>query len=83
MDHVVHGDEPSSGCDEPREGVPGVKEHGHVVVPVEEDELLLPEDDENGVSELRDFRQDEHPCPESADPVVFDKAEKITKISSG
>lgn len=67
---VVHAHEPTSGRDVVRVRVPGVQEHGHVVVPVEEDEGLFSEDDEDGVTKLRDLAQGEHPVPEPAHSVV-------------
>ena len=50
VDHVVHGHEPAAARHLVLVGVPGVEQHGDVVVPVQEDEALLPEDDEHGVA---------------------------------
>lgn len=61
---------PSGGGDELREGVPGEEEDGDVVVPVQEDELVLPEHDEDGVDQLGRLRQRERPHPEAEVVVV-------------
>ena len=50
VDQVVHGHEPSAAGHHVFVGVPGVEQHGDVVVPVEEDELLFPQDDEESVT---------------------------------
>ena len=49
---VVHHHEPPAGRGEADIGVPGEPEHGHVMVPVEEDQLLLPENNEHCVHKL-------------------------------
>lgn len=67
---VVHAHEPAGGGDVVGVGVPGIEQHGHVVVPVKEDEGLLPEHNEHCVSKLRDFAEREHPVPEAAHTVV-------------
>ena len=46
----VHRHEPAAPRDHVLVGVPGVEEHSDVVVPVQEDQLLLPQDDEYGIS---------------------------------
>lgn len=46
---VVHGHEPASACHLVPVGEPGVEQNGDVVVPVEEDEALLPQDNEHRV----------------------------------
>lgn len=45
-----------------------------MVVPVEEDERLFAQDDEDGVAELGHLRQHEHGGPESGDLVTQDVA---------
>ena len=50
VDHEVHGHEPAAARHLVLVGVPGVEQHGDVVVPVQEDEALLPQDDEHRVS---------------------------------
>ena len=55
---VVHHHEPSAGRGEADIGVPGEPEHSHVVIPVEEDQLLLPEDDEHCVHQLWQLSED-------------------------
>jgi len=70
VNQVVHADEPAGCGDVVGVRVPGVQEHGHVVVPVQEDERLLPEHDEDGVTELGNLRQREHPVPEASYAVV-------------
>lgn len=49
VDCVVHGHEPASTCHLVPVGEPGVEQNGDVVVPVEEDEALLPQDNEHRV----------------------------------
>jgi hypothetical protein len=46
-------------------------------LPVQEDERLLPENDEDGVAEFRNLRQDEEKRPEAGDAIVLDEAEKM------
>lgn len=53
--------------------VPGVKQNRDVVIPVKEDEALLAEHDEDGVSQLWKFAQDEQPAPKPADTFVEDR----------
>ena len=72
MDEVVHGDEPLGGIDEIRVVVPAVDEDGYVMVPVEEDELLLAEDDEIRVHELGAFGEAEEEGPEPQTPFAYD-----------
>lgn len=50
VDGVVHGHEPAAAGHLVSVGEPGVDQHGDVVVPVKEDEALLPEDDERCVT---------------------------------
>jgi len=54
--------------------VPHVDEDAHVMVPVQEDERLLAEDDEGGVPELEQLGQGEQPGPEAAHFVCLHKA---------
>lgn len=50
VDQVVHGHEPAAASHHVFVGVPGVEQHGNVMVPVEEDEFLLPQDNEESVT---------------------------------
>ncbi len=50
MNHVVHGHEPAAARHLVLVGVPRVEQHSDVMVPVQEDEALLPEDDEHCVT---------------------------------
>ena len=45
---------------------------------MQEDERLLPEDDEDGVAEFRNLGQDKEERPKSGNAVVLDEAEKGT-----
>ena len=58
---------------------PGVEEDGDMVVPVQEDERLLPENDEDGVSQLGHLAQGEHPVPKSTHSVIQETAKTGTK----
>lgn len=46
----IHGHEPAAAGHHVLVGEPGVEQHRDVVVPVEEEQLLLPEHDEGGVT---------------------------------
>lgn len=46
----VHGHEPTTPGNHVLVGVPGVQEHSDVVVPVQEDQLLLPQNNEYCIS---------------------------------
>jgi len=61
VDQVVHGHEPAAARHHVLVGVPGVQQHRDVVVPVEEDETLLPQDDEEGVAWRRRRRGESEP----------------------
>ncbi len=67
---VVHGHEPAARRRKVLVRVPAVDEHGGVVVPVEEDELLLAQHDEHRVDELGQLAHDEHVGPEAGDAVA-------------
>lgn len=47
---IVHGHEPTTPGHHVLVGVPGVQEHSDVVIPVQEDQLLLPQDNEYCIS---------------------------------
>lgn len=49
VNSVVHGHEPAPACHLVPVGEPGVEQNGDVVVPVEEDEPLLPQDNKHRV----------------------------------
>lgn len=70
---VVHHDEPPRAGRVLREAEPAVEQHGDVVVPVEEDQRLLPEHDEDGVPQLGQLAQHEHERPEARDAVLRDE----------
>ena len=55
MHEEVHDDEPAGWSRVLAEGVPAVDEDGDVVIPVEEYQLLFPQHDEDGVSQLGDL----------------------------
>lgn len=58
---VVHDREPATGGGEVASWEPAVDEHGGVVVPVQEDELLFAQHDEDRVAQFRQFAHDEKP----------------------
>lgn len=49
MDEKVHGDEDTALSMRNGIGIPAIAVDSDVMVPVEEDELLFPEDDKQGV----------------------------------
>ena len=53
---VVHHHEPSAGRGISNIWIPGEPEHSHVVIPVEEDQLLLPENNKDCVHQLRQLK---------------------------
>ncbi len=65
MHGVVHGDEVESRAGHGGVGTPAEQQHGHVVVPVQEDERSLAEHDEHRVDELRHLTVDEEHHPEA------------------
>lgn len=74
VDAVVHHDEPTG-----RGGVFGVREprvhqHSDVVVPVQEDQWLFSEHDENSIAQFRQLGKHEQPRPETAYTIMLDKA---------
>lgn len=71
MHQIVHGHEPTTGCCEVFVAVPAVDKHGSVVIPVQEDELLLSQNNKHGVNELWQFAQDKHQGPEASDAVCI------------
>lgn len=74
MDAVVHHDVPSRGRGVLRVWEPGVQQYGNVVIPVQEDQRLLAQHDEDRVTEFGYLRQHEHPRPEARYAVLLDKA---------
>ena len=54
--------------------VPGEEQDSHMVVPVQEDQWLLPQHDENCVAELRHLGHGEEIAPEGRHCVVLNKA---------
>ncbi len=63
MDRVVHAAEPDRRGGHVAQRVPAVDEHGRVVVPVQEDELLLAQHHKQGVDKLGHLAQHELPAP--------------------
>lgn len=49
MHSVIHGHEPATTGNLVFVGIPGVHQHGNVMIPVQEDQPLLTQDDEYGV----------------------------------
>jgi len=72
---VIHHHEPAGGCGVLRVAEPRVHEDSNVMVPVQEDQWLLAKHNEDRVAELGQLRENEQPCPEAANLVVFDVAE--------
>lgn len=58
VNQVVHSHEPAAARHHVFVRVPGVEQHGDVVVPVQEDQLLLTQDDEQGVTCKRQTEKD-------------------------
>ena len=69
MHRVVHCDEVERLWGLVRVRVPAVKQDGHVVVPVEENEGSPAGNDEERVDELRNLREDEQLDPKSSGPI--------------
>mmetsp|Transcript_46609 Transcript_46609/g.143754 ORF Transcript_46609/g.143754 Transcript_46609/m.143754 type:complete len:325 (-) Transcript_46609:52-1026(-) len=69
VDEEVHRREPEARRDAVQVRVPAVEHHGGVVVPVQEDDRLLLEDEEDGVHQLGDLRQSEDGHPKPHGPV--------------
>mmetsp|Transcript_46610 Transcript_46610/g.143758 ORF Transcript_46610/g.143758 Transcript_46610/m.143758 type:complete len:372 (-) Transcript_46610:52-1167(-) len=67
--HVVHAGEVNADGVVGRVREPAVEHHGGVVVPVQEDDRLLLEDEEDGVHQLGDLRQSEDGHPKPHGPV--------------
>ena len=70
MDEVVHGNEPLGGVDHEGVVIVTVYEDGHVMVPVQEDELLLAKHDEVGVHQLGTLGEAEEEAPEAWAPLA-------------
>lgn len=67
MDGVVHGHEPAAAGHTVFIRVPAVQQDSDVMIPVQEDQTLLTQDDEHRVPEFRRFTQSEGKRPELAD----------------
>lgn len=78
---VVHGDEPARRRGVLRVAEPGVHEHGDVVVPVQEDQRLFPQHNEERVAQLGQFGEHKQPCPEAGHFVLLDEAKGGREIS--
>ena len=74
VDRVVHNHEQPAGGGQENIGVEAHPHDTDVMIPVEEYQLLFPQHDEDGVAQLRNLREDEHPGPEATDPVLLDEA---------
>lgn len=59
VDEVVDSAEPSACCDWVSVAVPAVHKHGDVMIPVKEDKTLLPQYDEDSVTQLRQLAEHE------------------------
>ena len=70
MNRIVHGHEVEGLGRLRGVRVPAVEQHGHVVVPVQEEQGALARDDEEGVDELGDLGEDEQLDPEAAGAIT-------------
>lgn len=82
MHAIVHNHEPPRRGRVLSERVPGIKQHGDVVVPMQEDEGLLAQNYEHCVAQLRQFGENEHPRPEAGHFVLFDEAGRRKDVVS-
>jgi len=76
---VVHDNEPPGGRRELRVREPRVHQHGHVMVPVEEDERFLAQHHEYGIAQFGQLGQDEHERPEPGHLVIYEIATNGTE----
>lgn len=76
---VIHDDEPPGGRCELRVREPRVQQHGHVMVPVQEDERFLAHHYEYGITQFGQLGQDEHPRPEPGHLVIYEIATNGTE----
>jgi len=70
MDGVVHGDEIQARITG-RVGEPGVEEYGGVVVPVEEHDILLLQDEEDGVQQLKHLGDGKEHDPQASGTITI------------
>lgn len=54
--------------------IPGEDKNGDVMIPMQEDQILFAQHNEQSVTKFRDFGQSEHPSPETGDHTLFDIA---------
>lgn len=73
VDTVVHHDEPARRGRVFRVAEPGVHQHRDVVVPVQEDQRLLAQHNEDRVAQLGQLGEHEQPCPEARHFVLLNK----------
>lgn len=72
---IIHNHEPASWRGIFGVGEPTVHQHRDVVVPVQEDERLFAQHNEDRVTKLGQLWQHKKPCPEAAHLVVLNVAE--------
>jgi len=63
---VVHHHKPTSGSEMVGVAVPHVDQGADVMVPMQEDQLLFTEHDEQRITKFIHFRYGEHKCPETS-----------------
>lgn len=88
MYEIVHDNEPASGRGIFGVREPSVNQHGDVMVPVQKDERLLPQHNEQRVAKLGQLRKHKQPRPEATNAILLDVTGKkettiryITKTS--
>jgi hypothetical protein len=71
MDQEVHTNVPTTRRDVFRVRVPSEEEDSNVMIPVKEDQILFPEDDEDSISQFGNLRKNKEPSPVTGDSRVF------------
>lgn len=69
---IVHDNEPASGRGIFGVREPSVNQHGDVMVPVQKDERLLPQHNEQRVAKLGQLRKHKQPRPEATNAILLD-----------
>lgn len=77
---VVHDDEPARGRRVLGVREPRVDQHGDVVVPVQEDQRLLAQHNEQRVAQLGQLGEHKQPRPEAAHAIRFDEAGEWNEV---
>jgi hypothetical protein len=62
---VVHGSKEQPGGSLGSKGVPAAEQNRNMMIPMQEHEFLLVNDNEESISKFRDFAQDEEHAPET------------------